>query len=39
MLIVIVGFILKFDTIAVVVVAGIVTGFVAGMDPEEILSV
>jgi uncharacterized membrane protein len=38
-LIVVVGFILKFDTIAVVVVAGIVTGFVAGMNPEEILTV
>jgi uncharacterized membrane protein len=37
--IVIVGFILKFDTIAVVVVAGIVTGFVAEMNPEEILTV
>jgi len=38
-LIVVVGFILKFDTIAVVVVAGIVTGFVAGMGPEKILDV
>jgi uncharacterized membrane protein len=38
-LIVVVGFILKFDTIAVVVVAGIVTGFVAGMNPGEILTV
>jgi uncharacterized membrane protein len=38
-LIVIVGFILKFDTIAVVVVAGIVTGFVAGMEPLNILEV
>jgi uncharacterized membrane protein len=38
-LIVVVGFILKFDTIAVVVVAGIVTGFVAGMGPEQILTV
>jgi uncharacterized membrane protein len=38
-LIVIVGFILKFDTIAVVVVAGIVTGFVASMPPMEILTV
>jgi uncharacterized membrane protein len=37
--IVIVGFILKFDTIAVVVVAGIVTGFVAGMGLEQILTV
>jgi uncharacterized membrane protein len=38
-LIVVVGFILKFDTIAVVVVAGIVTGFVADMNPGEILTV
>jgi uncharacterized membrane protein len=38
-LIVVVGFILKFDTIAVVVVAGIVTGFVARMGLEEILTV
>ena len=38
-LIVIVGFVLKFDTIAVVVVAGIVTGIVAGMSPEKILDV
>lgn len=38
-LIVILGFVLKFDTIAVVVVAGIVTGFVAGMSPEQILTV
>ena len=38
-LIVVIGFILKFDTIAVVVVAGIVTGFVAGMGPEQILTV
>jgi uncharacterized membrane protein len=37
--IVVVGFILKFDTIAVVVVAGIVTGFVAGMGLEQILTV
>ncbi len=36
-LIVIVGFILKFDTLAVVVVAGIVTGLVAGMDFMSIL--
>lgn len=36
-LIVIVGFILKFDTLAVVVVAGIATGLVAGMGPIEIL--
>lgn len=37
-LIVIVGFILKFDTLAVVVVAGIVTGLVGGMDIMSILS-
>jgi uncharacterized membrane protein len=37
--IVVVGFILKFDTIAVVVVAGIATGLVAGMGPEQILTV
>lgn len=36
--IVIVGFILKFDTLAVVVVAGIVTGLVGGMSFMEILS-
>lgn len=36
-LIVVIGFILKKDTIATVVVAGIVTGFVAGMSPVEIL--
>jgi uncharacterized membrane protein len=38
-LIVVVGFVLKFDTIAVVVVAGIATGLVAGMGPEQILTV
>jgi uncharacterized membrane protein len=38
-LIVLAGFILKFDTIAVVVAAGIVTGLVAGMDPLNILDV
>ncbi len=37
-LIVIVGFILKFDTLAVVVVAGIVTGFVGGMSFMDILN-
>lgn len=36
-LIVIVGFILKKDTIATVVIAGIATGLVAGMTPMEIL--
>lgn len=36
-LIVIVGFILKLDTLAVVVVAGLVTGLVADMSPMQIL--
>lgn len=36
-LIVVVGFVLKFDTMATVVVAGLVTGLVAGMTPFEIL--
>lgn len=36
--IVIVGFVLKFDTLAVVVVAGIVTGLVGGMSFVDILS-
>lgn len=36
--IVIVGFILKLDTLAVVVVAGIATGLVAGMSVMEILT-
>lgn len=36
-LIVVVGFVLKFDTMATVVVAGLVTGLVAGMSPMEIL--
>ncbi|MEA4930569.1 MAG: DUF969 domain-containing protein [Anaerolineaceae bacterium] len=38
-LIVILGFALKRDTIATVVVAGLVTGLVAGMTPMEILEV
>lgn len=38
-LVVIVGLILKFDTLATVIVAGLVTGFVAGMTPMEILTV
>lgn len=38
-LIVIVGFMLKLDTIAVVIVAGIVTGFVGGLSFNEILSI
>lgn len=37
-LIVVVGFILKFDTMATVVIAGLVTGLVAGMSPMEILN-
>lgn len=37
--IVVVGFILKFDTIATVVVAGLVTGLVAGLTPMNILTV
>lgn len=36
-LVVIVGFALKFDTMATVVAAGLVTGLVAGMSPVEIL--
>lgn len=36
-LIVIVGFVLKLDTLAVVVVAGLATGLVAGMSPISIL--
>ena len=36
-LIVVIGFALKFDTIATVVVAGVVTGLVAGMTPLAIL--
>lgn len=37
-LVVIVGFALKFDTLATVVIAGLVTGLVAGMTPMEILT-
>lgn len=37
-LIIVIGFILKFDTIAVVLVAGIVTGLVGGLGFTEILS-
>ena len=37
--IVIVGFIIKWDTIATVVLAGIVTGFISGMSFMEILDV
>lgn len=35
--IVVIGFAIKFDTIATVVIAGLVTGLVAGMSPLEIL--
>ncbi|MBQ9009523.1 MAG: DUF969 domain-containing protein [Clostridia bacterium] len=37
-LIVVIGFAIKFDTIATVVIAGIVTGFVAKMSPMDILN-
>lgn len=37
-LIIIIGFVLKLDTIAVVVSAGVVTGLVSGMSISEILS-
>ncbi len=36
--VVIIGFAIKFDTIATVVIAGIATGLVAGMTPMEILT-
>ena len=36
-LIVVIGFAIKFDTIATVVIAGVVTGLVAKMSPMEIL--
>ena len=38
-LIIVVGFILKFDVLATVLIAGIVTGLVSGMDFTYILSV
>lgn len=38
-LIVIVGFVLKLDTIAVVVVAGVATGLVGGLSVNEILTI
>lgn len=38
-LVVIIGFVLKFDTMATVVAAGLVTGLVAGMSPLEILEI
>ncbi|MGL5100352.1 MAG: 5-oxoproline transporter, DUF969 family subunit, partial [Fusobacteriaceae bacterium] len=37
-LIIIVGFYLKLDTIAIVLIAGLATGFVSGLDFAEILS-
>ena len=37
-LIVVIGFILKLDTLAVVVVAGLATGLGAGMSPMDILT-
>lgn len=37
-LIIIVGFLLKFDTIAIILLAAIVTGLVSGMDIIEVLS-
>ena len=37
--IVVIGFVLKIDTLAVVVVAGLVTGFVGGMNYMEILDI
>lgn len=36
--IIVVGFVLKRDTLAVVVVAGLVTGLVAGLSPLELLT-
>lgn len=38
-LVVIIGFVLKFDTMATVVAAGLVTGLAAGMSPLEILEI
>lgn len=38
-LIIIIGFMLKLDTIAVVLIAGVITGIVSGMDFTEVLSV
>jgi uncharacterized membrane protein len=37
--VVVAGFVLKFDTMATVVAAGLVTGLVAGMSPLEILEI
>jgi len=38
-LVVVIGFVLKFDTMATVVAAGLITGLVAGMPPIEILEI
>lgn len=38
-LIIVIGFIIKLDTIAVVVVAGIITGLVSGLDFNQIMSI
>lgn len=38
-LIIVIGFILKFDTIAVVLTAGVATGLVSGMGVQEILEI
>lgn len=37
--IVVIGFMLKFDAMATVVVAGLVTGLVAGLSPKDILDI
>lgn len=37
-LIIVIGFLMKFDTIAIVVIAGIATAFVSQMSPTEFLS-
>lgn len=37
--IIIVGFLLKFNTIAIIIVAGLVTGLVSGMSIIEVISV
>ena len=37
--VVIIGFMLKFDAMATVVVAGLVTGLVAGLSPMNILDI
>ena len=38
-LIVIIGFALKLDSIAVIIISGLVTGFAANMDLNEILTI